>query len=299
VTYDEREKCWKCGHSYSLEFTLLKEFQCPLCRGAVEGAGWHCNDCQAVRFSLETDSAHRAGPQHQKWLAVNETTREEVVQAAREEAAAIRKAAREDAEAEQQRAKKHALLDYDEQVRAKRVELERVTREYEGELDRIAMNREDRVLWDASPAEIKTHFAYVEDVERRTDLAIAVLLHRGEPPARVAGAFYVTVGRVEKVLRGDGVKDSDIETVRSMVGPRPDGGATPHDGPTPSTPEEPVPKQAKSPQDRDAVRSTAFRMFDEGAHVRPVARAIGKSVGFAQKLRAEWVAERSATKPLP
>lgn len=95
------------------------------------------------------------------------------------------------------------------------------------------------------------------------------------------------------------MKGSDIETVRAMVGPRPDGGTPPRDGPMPSTPEESVPKEAKSPQDRDAVRSTAFRLFDEGAHVRPVARAISKSVGFAQKLRAEWVAERSAKKLPP
>ena len=296
MTYSsgQHTACSKCGAYYSVKFTQLKEFPCPLCKGPINGYGWYCDRCKVTEFALETDRAHRAGPEHQKWLAENSTTREELLRAAEEEAERIRTAARESAKEEKQRVMRQGLRECDEQIRAKRAELDRVAMVYAGELEEIAMHREDRLLWDASPTEIKAHVSFVEDMERRTDLAIAILLHRGESPGRVASALYVPVGRVERVLRGDGVKESPLETVRSMMGPRPDGYALPREEAATPAVRGPESKDPKPRPDVEAIRAMAFRMFDEGGPVRAIAKAIGKSVGFAQKLRAEWVAQRSA-----
>ena len=150
------------------------------------------------------------------------------------------------------------------------------------------------MLWEKSPTEIVAHFGYLEDAEDQYDHAIAVLIHRGEDPSWISRVLHVGTARVEKVLRGDGVDNSILQFVRSQMGPRPDHWAAPQAAEASARATAAINAEGKhppTPQERDSVRSVVFLRLGEGASVRKISQEIGKSVGYVQKLRAEWSAQ--------
>ena len=95
-------------------------------------------------------------------------------------------------------------------------------KEFDASRRQIALRRKDRFLWDASPVELVEHMSFLVP-DARTDGAIAVLIHRGMPPAEIAKSLHISKDRVAAVLEGDGRRESVLNETRGWMGPAPDG----------------------------------------------------------------------------
>jgi vacuolar-type H+-ATPase subunit H len=228
-----------------------------------------------------------------------------LVEKARDEARAIREQAEENAKEIVREAKESALGRYDSDIEAKKRELRELAEKidkmyeaYEDEQKRIATKREDKALWNMAPAEVKEWFSFIRDTEARTDYAIAVLIVRQEKDKRIAEVMSVPVSRVRDVRAGDGDFKSRLEEVREQMGAPPDGWSPPIDYaiPTAARPGLPAPKPKA---DDSAIRATAFRRFEDGAHVRDVHRETGKSLGWCSKVYNDWKSQKEAAAAAP
>ena len=229
----------------------------------------------------------------------------ELVEKARDEARAIREQAEENAKEIVREAKENALGRYDSDIEAKKRELrelaekiDKMDEAYEDEQKRIATKREDKALWNMAPSEVKEWFSFIRDTEARTDYAIAVLIVRQEKDKRIAEVMSVPVSRIRDIRAGDGDFRSRLEEVREQMGAPPDGGSPliDHAIPTAARPGLPAPK----PRTVDsAIRATAFRRFEDGAHVRDVHRETGKSLGWCSKVYNDWKSQKEAAAAAP
>ncbi len=95
-------------------------------------------------------------------------------------------------------------------------------KEFDASRRQFALRRKDRFLWDAAPVELVEHMSFLVP-DARTDGAIAVLIHRGMPPAEIAKSLHVSKERVATVLEGDGENESVLNETREWMGPAPDG----------------------------------------------------------------------------
>lgn len=224
----------------------------------------------------------------------------ELVEKARDEARGIREEAERNAKEIVRAARANALEDYNEDLERKKREIheideriEKAEAAWKDEQLQIATRRQDKVLWNLAPAEIKEWFDFLDDLEARTNHAIAVLIVRQEKDKRIAEVMSVPVTRVRDVRAGDGVYGSPLEYVRRQMGAPPDGWSPLIDTAIDTTARPALPPPRKSSEGQ-AVRETALRRFEENAGVRDVARETGMSVGWASKLRKEWLAGKGS-----
>ncbi len=224
----------------------------------------------------------------------------ELVERARDEARGVREEAERNAKEIVRAAQENALDDYNEDLERKKREIreideriEKAEAAWKDEQLQIATRRQDRILWNLSPAEIKEWFDFLEDLEARTNHAIAVLIVRQEKDKRIAEVMSVPVTRVRGVRAGDGAYGSPLEYVRRQMGAPPDGWSPLIDYAIDTTARSALPPPRKSSEGQ-AIRETALRRFEENAGVRDVARETGMSVGWASKLRKEWLAGKGS-----
>ena len=229
----------------------------------------------------------------------------EELEKARADARAIREQAEKDAEETKREAKENALARYDSDIEAKKKEIgeldeeiEKMRKAYEDEQKHIATKRIDKALWNLAPTEIKEWFGFFRDSEARIEYAIAVLIVRQEKDQRIAEVMSVPVSRVRGVRAGDGDPDSPLEYVRGQMGAPPDGWSPAIDSAIPPTARLALPPP-KPKADDSAIRATAFRRFEDGAHVRDVHRETGKSLGWCSKVYNDWKSQKEAAGAAP
>ena len=145
-------------------------------------------------------------------------------------------------------------------------ELEAARKQHAREIDSydrarqvLALRRADRFLWDATPAEIREHFSYIEDLDERAEFTVATLYHRGERETEIARELHIPSARISAVLQGDGVEDSALESVRRLMGPTPDG----YFG------------EAKSRLDGPELVAKVWELHDGGKSQRDIAKLTG------------------------
>ena len=310
----EIERCPKCGDSVYPALRWFRAIEgghrCPLCQAIFNGSGWWHEKCGFLRLSLASEAAHRESPEHKKWVETRDRDARNIISEAQDEAHRIRKKAEEDAEETHAEAVARSVNAWDRKIHDKEQEfkeweekVEAAHEAYEDELFAISLRRKDRVLWSYSPEEIKAHLSDIQDLDRRIDTAIAVMLHRGFSVRVIGDALHVPSQRVQRVQAGEGVTRpvrSPIETVRFLMGPPPDGYVRPLEAASPSPSSARSSSKSLSPRDPDSVvRATALRRFGEGAGVRDVARETGKSVGWASKVFREWKNRRAGASEAP
>ena len=132
----------------------------------------------------------------------------------------------------------------------------------------LALRRADRFLWDASPAEMREHFSYIEDLDERTEFTVAALYHRGERETVIAKELHIPSARISAVLQGDGVEDSALESVRHLMGPTPDG----YFG------------GAKNRLDGPELVAKVWELHDGGKSQRDIARSTGARLAAVNEI---------------
>lgn len=234
------------GHCDALDIlgrrTAL-EHELSSLRARVEAAKTELAALQSSYPDLEAEQAAQLKAATAEARAELASIRGEL-RAARSEATTTLKAARSKAERILREARDQADAAHSE-VASLRDQATQARSDYDAELEQLALRREDRRLWDASPEETVAHFGYLEDADARTDYAIAVLAVRGEDPREIARLLHVGPARVDSVLRGAGSEDSVLERVRVGLGPRPDGWAGASPRPAPLAPDDNVPERAQ------------------------------------------------------